>query len=195
MKRRIVKILLCLIAAIFVWFVSTGIVIWNFGNQDHAIKSDCIIVLGAAAYGNKPSPVFEERIRHAIILYQKGEASVIIFTGGRGDGATHAESEVGASFAISEGVPRSAILIETNSHTTRENLMEAKGLMRNASLHTSIIVSDPLHMKRASMMAEDLGIPSVSSPTPTSQYRSLRTKFGFLMREIYFYNHYVVIGD
>jgi uncharacterized SAM-binding protein YcdF (DUF218 family) len=56
-------------------------------------------------------------------------------------------------------------------------------------------VSDPLHMKRAMMMADDLDIAAVSSPTPTSRYRSLKTKLGFLLRELYFIHHYSATGD
>jgi len=195
MKRRIQKILLWLAAALFVWLIVVGGMIWNYGGKDNATKSDCIIVLGAAAHGNKPSPVFEERIRHAIGLFQKGEASTIIFTGGFGDGASHAESEVGASYAMARGVPKSAILTETRSRTTNQNLIEAKALMDSAGLKSAIIVSDPLHLKRASVMADDIGISSVTSPTPTSRYRSLKTKLGFVIREIYFYHHYAVTGD
>jgi len=192
--RRIGKILLWLVTAVLTWVVVTGIVIWSFGGQDHAEKSDCIIVLGAAAYGQKPSPVFEERINHAITLFQQGEAATIIFTGGHGDGAPHAESEVGAAYAVGQGVGETAILMETRSRTTHENLVEAKALMDAAGLRTAIIVSDPLHLKRASAMADDLGIAAVTSPTPTSRYRSLKTKLGFLFREICFYSSYSVTG-
>jgi len=195
MKRRVVKTLMWLSTALLACLLVTGIMIWNFGGQDHAKNSDCIIVLGAAAYGTEPSPVFKERIKHAIALFQKGEASMIIFTGGRGDGTSHAESEVGAAFAVSEGVSKASILTETRSRTTHQNLAEAKALMDATGLRTSIIVSDPLHLKRASVMARDLGISAVTSPTTTSRYRSLKTKFGFLLREIYFYHHYAVTGD
>lgn len=195
MKRRVLKIISWVVAALFAWLVFTGVAIWNFGAIDHAKKSDCIIVLGAAVYGERPSPVFEERIRHALELFRKGEALTIILTGGFGDGASHAESEVAASFAMSEGVDEFAILTETRSRTTQQNLVEAKSLMDSAGLKTAIIVSDPLHLKRASVMAEDLGITAVTSPTPTSRYRSFRTKLGFLIREIYFYHRYAVTGD
>lgn len=60
---------------------------------------------------------------------------------------------------------------------------------------SAIIVSDPLHLKRASVMADDLGISAVTSPTPSSRYRSLKTKLGFLVREVHFYNHYAVTGN
>ncbi|MBK1833919.1 hypothetical protein JIN78_07600 [Roseibacillus ishigakijimensis] len=66
--------------------------------------------------------------------------------------------------------------------------------MNAAGLKSAIIVSDPLHLKRASLMAKDLGIRSVTSPTPTSRYRSLKTKLPFLQREIYFYHHYAITG-
>jgi uncharacterized SAM-binding protein YcdF (DUF218 family) len=67
--------------------------------------------------------------------------------------------------------------------------------MKTHNLKSAIIVSDPLHMKRAMMMADDLGIEAVSSPTPTTRYRSLRTKLGFLVRELYFVHHYVLTGN
>lgn len=195
MKRRIPRILPWLVAPLLAWLVVVGGMIWTYGSKDHATRSDCVIVLGAAAYGDRPSPVFEERIKHAIALIRAGEASTIIFTGGYGDGASHAESEVGASYAVSAGVRRAAILLETNSRTTRQNLAEAKALMDAAGLQSAIIVSDPLHLKRASVMADDLGICAVTSPTPTSRYRSLRAKLGFLLREVYFFNHYLATGD
>lgn len=188
-KRRLVIISSLAIAG---WLTAVGFSIWSFGNEDHAKPSDCAIVLGAAVYGERPSPVFEERIKHAVTLYQAGTISKIIFTGGFGRGASHAESMVGAACAIREGVPPSAVLTETKSKTTRENLVEAKALMLKASLNSAILVSDPLHLKRSALMARDLGIPAVTSPTPTSRYRSLKSKCGFLVREIYFYHHYQV---
>ncbi len=169
--------------------------IWDFGEKDAARKSDCIIVLGAAVYNDKPSPVFKERIRHAIELFQQGQASTIIFTGGYGDGTSHAESAVGASYAVAQGIRNTAILIETKSRTTHQNLAEAKALMEAARLKSAIIVSDPLHLKRASVMADNLGILAVTSPTPTTRYRSLRTKLAFLVREIYFYTAYTLTSE
>lgn len=177
------------------WLITTGIRIWSFAGEDHAKPSDSIIVLGAAANGDKPSPVFEERIKHAMTLYQQGIAPKIIFTGGRGEGDSHSEGEVGALYAMSRGVPKEAIFIESESRTTRQNLLNAKVLMDESGLKSAIIVSDPLHLKRALMMANDLGIQAVSSPTPTSRYQSLKPKLEFLLREVYFYNHYLITND
>lgn len=190
-KRRVAWILISMFAGYMVW---TGCSISRFGHMDRAKPADCAVVLGAAVSGTNPSPVFEERIKHAVSLYQSGLVSKIVFTGGYGRNATHAESSVGADYAIRKGVQASAVLTETHSHTTLENLKEAKALMSANSLQTAIIVSDPLHLKRAAMMAEDLGISAVTSATPTSRYRTIKTQLGFLVREIYFYHHYLVTG-
>jgi len=180
--------------ALVLWLTYTGIMIWSFGNKDFVQQSDCIIVLGAAINKDQPSPVFKERINHAVTLFQQGKAPKIIFTGGLGNGETYTESEAGAAYASRNGVPKSSILKETRSQTTRQNLLEAKALMDANGYRSAIIVSDPLHMKRAVMMAEDIGISAVSSPTPTSRYRSFKTKMEFLLRELYFYNWYLLKG-
>lgn len=177
------------------WCMISGTLIWRYGVSDHATKSDCIIVLGAAVQGGTPSPVFAERIRHGIDLYRAGYAPKLLFTGGLGEGQTHSEASVGRLIAAQQAVPECDILIEECSRTTMQNLSEARSVMRKYGLNSAIIVSDPLHMKRAMMMAAGLGIEAVSSPTPTTRYRSLQTKLGFLVRELYFYHHYLITGD
>jgi len=194
MIRRIWILLGWIPFAILAWLAILGTAIWIYGTSDHALKSDCVIVLGAAAYGDQPSPVFEERIRHGISLYRAGLVSKIIFTGGYGTGASHAEGEVGAEYALREGVPAVDVLAEPRSRTTQQNLAEAKLLMKAHGLRTAILVSDPLHMRRAMWMAHDLGIPAVSSPTPTTRYRSMPAKLRFLRRELYYWHHYLFTG-
>ncbi len=193
--RRLAKLLAGIVLALAAWLAILGAAIWFYGAADRAVESDCAIVLGAAAYGSKPSPVFEERIRHAISLYREKQVSKIIFTGGYGTGAPHAESEVGAAYAIRAGVPAADTLVELRSRTTRQNLAEAKRLMDAHGMETAILVSDPLHMRRAMWMAEDLGISAVSSPTPTTRYRSLKTKWQFLRRELYYWHYYLFTGN
>lgn len=183
------------IIAIALWCVVVATTIWSYGTRDDAVKSDCIIVLGAAVEENNPSPVFAERIRHGIHLYETGYAPKIIFTGGYGEFQKYSESGIAAFVAAQRGVSANDILTEEKSRTTRQNLSEAAHIMKTHNLKSAIIVSDPLHMKRAMMMADDLGMETVSSPTPTTRYRSLRTKLGFLVRELYFVHHYVLSGN
>jgi len=109
-------------------------------------------------WGERPSPVFEERIKHAVNLYTVGEASIIIFTGGIGEGDRIAESEVAKEYAVQLGVPDEDIYCETHSRITYENLEGAKEILDRQGLTKALIVSDPLHMRRAVTIARDLGI-------------------------------------
>jgi uncharacterized SAM-binding protein YcdF (DUF218 family) len=193
--RRIMRMALWGFLLCLLWCMAVSTVIWRFGNRDRASQSDCIIVLGAAVRGAVPSPVYLERIRHGIDLHEKGYAPKIIFTGGYGEGQKYSESSVGQSVAIQLGVDAEDILVEEHSRTTQQNLSEAASVMKQHGMDSAIIVSDPLHMKRATMIANDLGIRWTSSPTPTTRYRSLKTKFGFLVRELYFFHHYLITGE
>ncbi|MDR2871379.1 MAG: YdcF family protein, partial [Xanthomonadaceae bacterium] len=151
---------------------------------------DAIIVLGAAAYDARPSPVFEERIRHGLSLYRHGYAPRLIFTGGYGGrGARFAESQVAERYALQHAVPAEAILIETSSHTTRGNLLEARALMREHGLHRVIVVSDPLHMARALRLCRELDIDALGSATPTTRFRSIQSSWRFLLQEVYFFHY------
>lgn len=194
-RSRIKRIVLWLLLAGLVWCTILATFIWHYGAYDHATKSDCIIILGAGVKGTSPSPVFEERIRHGINLYQAGFAPKLLFTGGVGEGQKHSEGSVGRWVATQQAVSEGDILIEERSRTTQQNLSEARSVMQSHGLKSAIIVSDPLHMTRAMMMAGRLDIDAVSSPTPTTRYRSIKTKLGFLAREIYFFHHYVVTGN
>jgi uncharacterized SAM-binding protein YcdF (DUF218 family) len=195
MRRRLRTIALLSMSALVLWLACLSLLIWNFGQTDHATKADCIIILGASAQGATPSPVFEQRLRHGIDLYQRQLAPRLLFTGGYGDGKTYSEAGVGSAYAQQHSVPASAIFMEEKSRTTKQNLEEALKVMKAQGLQSAIIVSDPLHMKRAMMMADDLGIHASSSPTPTSMYRSFGAQAKFLMREVYFMHHYAVTGE
>lgn len=194
MRRLLAKSAALLLALAGLWIFWCAYAITSFESRKLPDRSDCAIVLGAAAYGSKPSPVFKERIRHAINLYRRGLVRKIIFTGGAGSEGQHAESTVASWYAAQAGVPLSDIHAETQSHTTQQNLSEALSIMRQSGLQSAIIVSDPLHLRRAKTMADDLGIQAVMSATPTTRYRSFSSRAAFLLRELYFYQHYLVTG-
>ena len=166
--------------------------IWQYGKIDEKCQADAVIVLGAGASDDEVSPVFRERLNHAIWLYQNGYVSTLILTGGVGDGNEKSDACVAKQYVIENGVLADDILIEEESTITQENLENAQKIMEQEALETAIIVSDPLHMKRAMLMAEDYGIEAYSSPTPTTKYVSMRTKLPFLVREVFFYIGYRV---
>ena len=186
-KRGVIGWAFRLVMLALIWLAGVAAYIIWVGQRDDAVPADAIIVLGAAAYDAKPSPVFEERIRHGIDLYKRGLAPTLIFTGGYGGtGARFSESQVARRYALRQGVPDKAILIESLSRNTHDNLRQARVLMQQHKLHSVIIVSDPLHMARALRISRDLGIRSVGSPTPTSRFRSFATRWRFLLQEVYF---------
>lgn len=180
--------LLCLVT------IYSAYSIWSFSKVNQLVHSDAAIVLGAAVWNDKPSPVLEERIKHAIWLYQNGYVKKIIFTGASSVFNTKEkpESEVSKEYAIEHHVHPNDILIETKSIITEQNLRYAYEVARENGLKTFIIVSDPLHMKRSLVMAEDLAMEAYSSPTPTSVYKSWKTKIPFFFRELFFYIGYSI---
>ena len=178
-----------LLLVVLFWLVGVAAYITWVGQRDDARPADAIIVLGAAAYDAKPSPVFEERIRHGIDLYRRGLAPKLIFTGGYGGvGARFSESQVARRYALRQGVPDKAILIESLSRNTHDNLRQASLLMQQHQLHDVIVVSDPLHMARALRISKELGIRAVGSPTPSSRFRTFATRWRFLLQEVYFFH-------
>ena len=178
---------------LIVFAIGIAISIWNYGKVDEKAPADVAIVLGAAVWDGEVSPVYRERINHAITLYEEGTVDFIILTGGFGEGSYKSDSQVAKEYALSQGIPEEKILIEEKSTITEENFEFSKEVMEENDLETAIIVSDPLHMKRAMLMAKDYNITALSSPTTTSMYKSLKTKIPFLLREEFFYVGYCVV--
>ncbi|WP_459990899.1 YdcF family protein [Methylosoma difficile] len=161
--------------------------IFSYSSVSSPASADVAVVLGAAVWNGKPSPVFQERINHGITLYRSGRVKYLIFTGGIGNGDDKAESDVARLYASQQGVPMAKILTEHISRITYGNLFEADRIMKAANLQNALIVSDPLHMKRAMKIAEDMGIQAYPSPTPTTRYQGWRTKASSLLYEVFFY--------
>ena len=166
--------------------------IWTFKDKVELVKTDAAIVLGAAAWNDKPSPVFRERINYSIWLYENNYVDKIIFTGGKGKDDKYAESEVARDYAIKNNVNSEDILIETKSKITEENLKYAYEIAMEENLNTFTIVSDPLHMKRAMLISKTIGMESYTSPTQSSVYKTLNSQVPFFFRELFFYIGYII---
>lgn len=190
-KIRLVQALLFILGSIIVFVSYAAYDIWHYRSKTDQVDTDAAIVLGAASWNGKPSPVLRERINHAISLYQNGSVKKIIFTGGTKFEAELEEARTSKIYALKHGVRDEDILIETESRFTEENLKNALQIGQEHGLQTYTIVSDPLHMKRAMRIAKHLGMNAYSSPTPTSAYRSLDTELPFFFKELCSYIGYV----
>ncbi|WP_285710380.1 YdcF family protein [Erythrobacter oryzae] len=157
-------------------------------------RGETAIVMGAAVIGDKPSPVFAARLDHAARLYREGRTARVLVTGGRSPEDGVSEAAAGSVWLQAHGVPAAAILIEDRSRTTRQNLANAARVLGTRRGKPVLIVSDPLHMRRAMAMAAAEGFDPQPSPTPTTRYRSLGTQVPFLAREVWFMHVFWLTG-
>ncbi len=186
--RRIWSIIIVLLFVLYI--VANVISIYAYSTKDEACESDVIIVLGAATYQGEVSPVYRERLNHGIYLQHQGYAEKILVTGGKGKANAQSDAYAVKQYVVSQGILEQDVLMEEDSKITQENLENAKIIMEENDLQKAIIVSDPLHMKRAMLLAEDAGIEAYSSPTPTTMYQSFKTKVPFAAREVFYYVGY-----
>ena len=191
-KIRIRKTSLAAIIVMFIiaYIACNVISICRYSNMYEDEKCDVAIVLGAATNDNGVSEVYKQRLNHAAQLYQEADVTKIIVTGGMGEGNSFTDAYIARKYLESVGIPDIAILEEDTSTITQENLENAKKIMDKNGYQTALIVSDPLHMKRAMLLARDAGIDAFSSPTQTSAYKSMKTKVPFVARETFFYIGY-----
>ena len=152
-------------------------------------QAEIAVVLGAKTKGNVPTPVFQGRIEYALQLYREGKVRRLLFTGAPGDPP---QALVAKRIAMEQGVPESAILVETRSTRTLENLRLAKELFPEITRQPVLLISDPLHLRRAIQIAGDLGLNAVAAPTPTTRIRSRRSRIKFTIRETFAYLWYQI---
>ncbi len=133
---------------------------------DEAQTADVIVVLGAAEYRGKPSPVLEARLNHALFLYLQGFAPRILTTGGKGGDPTFTEGEVAHAYLSRHGVPSEAIFVESKGATTAQSLAAAMDIMRRMNFKSCIVVSDGYHIYRVKRMLEREGMKVYGSPRP-----------------------------
>ena len=184
------KVLILLSLFLVIYIGKNVFDICAFSAEDQKCRADVAVILGAAAYNGEVSPVYRERINHGITLYEEGYVDRLIVTGGTADQEEESDASAAKKYLLSQGIPEEAVLIEDQSSITQENLENSKAIMEENGYETALIVSDPLHMKRAMLLAEDAGITAYSSPTPSTRYISLRTKIPFLARETFYYIGY-----
>jgi vancomycin permeability regulator SanA len=189
--RAMFKKLMGIIMLSFLVYVGyTAYSMWTYEDHASAKHADAAIVLGAAQWYGKPSPVFEGRLQHAIELYKQDKVDYLIITGGKGKDSRWSEGEVGRNYAVDHGVAEEDVLVESTSQITEQNLENAKEVAEEKGLNEFFIVSDPFHAKRGTMMADNLGMKADGNPTPYTQYKTLDTKVPFFFRELAFYIGY-----
>ncbi len=191
--KRFVGIALLLVLAVVLGVVSFEVVRVSQAIQqesllDEAQPADAIIVLGAAEYRGKPSPVLEARLNHALFLYLMGLAPRVITTGGAGGDPVFTEGSVGRAYLTQHGVPPEAIVVEREGESTAQSVAAVVEIMRRMNLKSAIVVSDGYHIFRVKKMLESSGLKVYGSPRPSippgemrARWQDLRQAIGYLL--------------
>jgi uncharacterized SAM-binding protein YcdF (DUF218 family) len=152
--------------------------------RDQARTADAIVVLGAAQYNGRPSPVFRARLDHAAALYQRGLAPVVLVTGGVGSGDTVSESEVGRRYLLKAGLPDDAVAALPAGESTSTSLDGVAGWFSGRQNRRVLLVSDGFHMLRLAILARRLRLVPLTSPAPGSPIRANpRLNAGYFLAE------------
>ncbi len=142
--------------------------IWDQGRIDERRPAGALVVLGAAQYDGRPSPVFAARLDHAVAEFLTGDYRYLVVTGGKAEGDRTTEAAVARAYAVERGVPSDRILVEDQGRTTLGSMEAVARILRDQRIGDAVFVSDPTHMLRVLRMADDLGLEAWGSPTSTS---------------------------
>jgi len=196
MRRDLIRLVVVAIAGAILLAAYTSYRIWSQGGRDERRPAAAIVVLGAAQFDGRPSPVFKARLDHALDLYRAGVAPFLVMTGGNAAGDWTTEADVARAFAIEQGVPAAAILLEDRGRNTLESLRAVAALLRGRGVTDAVFVSDRTHMLRVLRIARDQGMTAWGSPTETSPVEAdFGRRFDATVHELGALALYFVAGD
>jgi uncharacterized SAM-binding protein YcdF (DUF218 family) len=152
--------------------------------RDEAQPADVILVLGAAEYRGRPSPVLRARLDHALELYQRKLAPRILTTGGPGGDPVFTEGGVGRSYLTGRGVPSDVIIVENEGESTVQSTAMAGEIMRRMGLHSVIVVSDGYHIYRVKRMLQSRGLKVYGSPRREHNPEPLHERWNYMKQAI-----------
>ena len=166
MRKSIGILSLALLALLGAYLAVVAREIHRQSTIEEARSADVIVVLGAAEYRGRPSPVFKARLDHALELYRRSLAPRVLTSGGAGGDPVFTEGGVGRSYLVGNGVPSEAIIVEPEAETTVQSMAAVAEIMRRMGLRTCILVSDGYHIFRAKQMLATQGFSVYGSPRP-----------------------------
>ena len=171
-----------LVAATVLYLVVTFVQVWRAAHDDQARRAEAIVVFGTAQYNGVPSPVLAARLDHAIELYRRDLAPVIVVTGGNQPGDEFTEATASANYLIQRGVPDDDVLREVSGTSSWQSLAAAANFLGDRAIREVLLVSDPFHSLRIQAMASELGLEGHPSPTTSSPIRGM-TEARYMARE------------
>ncbi len=162
----------------------TAVRVWQLGRVDERQPVDMIVVLGAAQYDGRPSPVFRARLQHALDLFEEGVAPRIVTVGGAASGDAYTEAQAGEQWLIEQGVPGRALMPVDQGRDTYGSFQAVAEVAEQRGWTSAVLVSDPWHSLRSRTMASDVGLEATTSPTKSGPVvRTRETQFRYIVRE------------
>ncbi|MEP7324305.1 MAG: YdcF family protein [Gemmatimonadota bacterium] len=175
---------LFLLVGVALAYVVSFLTVVVVSRQDQRQKGDAIVVLGAAQYNGRPSPVLKARLDHGIELFKAGLAPRLMVTGGTASGDTESEAMVSRRYVLGNGIPDSAIIVRPEGRSTEASMEAVGAWLKERDLHTVLLVSDPFHMCRLRYVTRRMDLVPYSSPTTTSPIsQSFRQELGYFAAE------------
>lgn len=184
MKRAVRNVALAALAAVAISIVYFSVRVARQSTREEARPADVILVLGAAEYRGRPSPVLKARLDHALDLYRRKLAPHIFTTGGAGGDPVYTEAGVGRTYLTSHGVPSEAIIVETEGESTVESIAMAVEVLRRMELHSVLVVSDGYHIFRVKKMLEAQGFEAYGSPRKELNPGALHETWNYVKQAI-----------
>ncbi len=184
MKRTVWNAIAVAGSVLLIYIAYLSLRIEQQSTRDEARQADVILVLGAAEYRGRPSPVLRARLDHALELYTEQMAPRIMTTGGAGGDPVFTEGGVGRSYLISHGVPSEAIIVETEGESTVHSIALAGEILRRMSLKSVIVVSDGYHIYRVKQMLASQGLSVYGSPRKEHNPDPLHERWNYVKQAI-----------
>jgi uncharacterized SAM-binding protein YcdF (DUF218 family) len=167
-KSILLRIIAVLAAVVALYSGRVAYRIVQASGGDTVRKADAIVVFGAAEYAGRPSPVLKARLDHALGLYRRGMAPIVITTGGAGLDPVYSEGGVGRDYLTSQGVPDVSLIAETQGGDTAQSAMRVGAIMRKNHMRTALVVSDAYHIFRIKQMMRTQAVEAFGAPRPES---------------------------
>jgi uncharacterized SAM-binding protein YcdF (DUF218 family) len=182
--RWILRLLTLVVVALIAFLAVTGVQIVRTASLEELHPADAIVVFGAAEYSGHPSPVLRARLDHALDLFQRGVAPVVITTGGAGSDLHFSEGGVGRDYLMHRGIPERSLIAEMQGRDTSESAERVAVIMRANNMRSCVAVSDAYHVFRIRKLLEHEGIgPVYVAPRPDSKPHSVAQRFVAVLRE------------
>jgi uncharacterized SAM-binding protein YcdF (DUF218 family) len=178
------RLLVVAVAAVVLFLTITAVQVVHTASLEEIHPADAIVVFGAAEYSGRPSPVLRARLDHALDVFHRGVAPVVITTGGAAADPTFSEGGVGRDYLMRHGVPERSLIAETQGRDTAESAMRVAVIMRANGLHSCVAVSDAYHVFRIRKLLQHEGIaPVYVAPRPDSRPHSVWQRSVAVLRE------------